>query len=312
MDLVQRLLDGDRRAAARLITLIENEADGVELHLQRIYPYTGQAHVIGVTGPPGGGKSTLVKELAREFRAQGKTVGIIAVDPTSPFTGGAILGDRIRMQDLSNDQGVFIRSMASRGMLGGLARATADAIKVLDAFGCQIIMVETVGAGQGEVDIARTAHSTVVVEVPGMGDEIQAIKAGILEIADIFAVNKADRDGADRVALELEAMLSMNSAPRTWIPPIVKTIATSGQGIAELADALKRHLEHLKVSGELKQRLRDNTLRELVDALKEEFVGELWNQLGDQGISNIAQSILDKRIDPRSAAKQLVRTFRGA
>ena len=309
MDLAQRLLEGDRRAAARLITLIEKEVDGIELELQRIYPYTGQAHVIGITGPTGGGKSTLVKELAREFRARGKNVGIIAVDPTSPFTGGAILGDRIRMQDLSNDQGVFIRSMASRGMLGGLSRATADAVKVLDAFGCQIIMVETVGAGQGEVDIARTAHTTIVVEVPGMGDEIQAIKAGILEIADVFAVNKADREGADRVVMELEVMLSMNDKPRTWVPPIVKTVATSGQGIAELADALTRHIEHLKASGELDQRLKENTLRELIDAARDEFIGVLWRHLSEEDLASIMQSILDRRTDPRSAAKQLVSRF---
>lgn len=311
MDLAQRLLDGDRRAAARLITLIENDADGIDLELQRIYPHTGQAHIIGVTGPPGGGKSTLVKELAREFRSRGMKVGIIAIDPTSPYTGGAILGDRIRMQDLSNDPGVFIRSMASRGALGGLSRATADAVKVLDAFGCEIVLVETVGAGQGEVDIARAAHTAIVVEVPGMGDEIQAIKAGILEIADVFAVNKADKDGADRVAIELEVMLGMNGKPSAWVPPVVKTVATSGQGVAELADAARRHLEHLKLSGELGQRLKDNTIRELVDAAKEEFIGELWYQLGEEEVANLTQSILDRRIDPRSAAKLLVRRFRG-
>lgn len=305
--LAKRLLDGDRRAVARMITLIENEADGIELELQEIYPHTGQAHVIGVTGPPGGGKSTLVKELAQEFRKRGKTVGIIAVDPTSPFTGGAILGDRIRMQGLSGDPGVFIRSMASRGALGGLARATADAIKVLDAYGFQIILVETVGAGQGEVDIARAAHTTLVVEVPGMGDAIQVIKAGILEIADVFVVNKADREGTDKVALELKMMLDLDGQRKEWTPPIVKTVATSGEGIGDLADSLERHLEHLQSSGELERRRKDNTLRELVEATKEEFIGVLWRELGEEEIARLMQSILDRRVDPRSAAKQLVK-----
>ncbi|MBI2954001.1 MAG: methylmalonyl Co-A mutase-associated GTPase MeaB [Chloroflexi bacterium] len=312
MDLAQRLLNGDRRAAARLITLIENDADGVELELRHIHPHTGRAHIVGVTGPPGSGKSTLVKELARAFRACGATVGIIAVDPTSPFTGGAILGDRVRMQDIGSDPGVFIRSMASRGKLGGLARATGDAVKVLDAFGCQVILVETVGAGQGEVNIARSAHTTVVVEVPGMGDEIQMIKAGILEIADVFVVNKADRSGVDRVVVELEAMLAMNGQPRAWVPPVLKTVATSGQGIPELTDALSRHLEHLQGSGELARRLEDNTLRELLEVAREEFVAELWRQLGAAEIANVTRAILDRRIDPRTAAKQLVKRFRGS
>jgi LAO/AO transport system kinase len=290
-----------------MITWIENEADGIEVELQQIFPYTGRAHVIGVTGPPGAGKSTLVKEMAQDYRRRGKTVGIIAVDPTSPFTGGAILGDRIRMQGLSGDPGVFIRSMASRGALGGLSRATADAIKVLDAYGFAVILVETVGAGQAEVDIARAAHTTVVVEVPGMGDSIQTIKAGILEIADVFAVNKADREGADKVLLELKMMLDLDSQDDGWTPPIVKTVATSGEGVVDLVDAVERHLEHLKASGELERRRKDNSLRELVEATKQEFISELWGQLGDKEIAKLTQSILDRRVDPHSAAKQLVK-----
>jgi LAO/AO transport system kinase len=209
MELVEAVLSGDRRAIARLITHIENGAADAHASLARIFPHTGRAHIIGVTGAPGTGKSTLVNELAKAYRAAGRPVGIIAVDPTSPFSGGAILGDRIRMRDLAGDPGVFVRSMATRGGLGGLARATADAIKVLDAAGFEVIVVETAGAGQSEVEIAETAHTVVVVEAPGMGDDVQAIKAGILEIADVFAVNKADREGADRTAAALEMMLDL-------------------------------------------------------------------------------------------------------
>ncbi len=212
MELVEAILSGDRRAIARLITHIENEVDDAHASLAQIYPHTGQAHIIGVTGSPGTGKSTLVNELAKAYRAADRRVGVVAVDPTSPFSGGAILGDRIRMRDLAGDPGVFVRSMATRGSLGGLARATADAIKVLDAAGFENIIVETVGAGQSEVEIAETAHTVVVVEAPGMGDDVQAIKAGILEIADIFAVNKADREGADRTASALEMMLDLGIA----------------------------------------------------------------------------------------------------
>ncbi len=312
LTLAERVLAGDRRAAARLISLVENEAEGVELALQLLYPHTGRAHVIGITGPPGGGKSTLTGGLAREFRRRGKTVGILAVDPSSPFSGGAVLGDRVRMQEHTGDPGVFIRSMASRGALGGLARATADAVKVMDAFGAQVILVETVGAGQGEVDIARAAHSTIVVEVPGMGDEIQAIKAGILEIADLFAVNKADREGAERVVLELQMLLKMNGRHAGWTPPIVKTVATVGTGVAELADALENHLRFLKSSGELEKRREGNSLQEMLEAAKQEFLGELWAEMGQDEIPALVQAILERRLDPRSAAKALVKKFRAA
>ena len=212
MGLVEAVLSGDRRAMARLITRIENDIAGVRAELAQLYAHTGRAHIVGITGAPGAGKSTLVNELAKAYRADSRRVGVLAVDPTSPFSGGAVLGDRIRMRDLSGDSGVFIRSMASRGSLGGLARATASAIKVLDAAGFDVVMVETVGAGQSEVEIAQTAHTVVVVEAAGMGDDVQAIKAGLLEIADVFAVNKADRPGADHTIAALEMLLDLSHA----------------------------------------------------------------------------------------------------
>ena len=254
-ELVAQLCQGNRRALARTITLIETGGAAAHELLTRLYPFTGQATVIGVTGSPGTGKSTLVNAVAKVYRQQGKTVGIVAVDPTSPFTGGALLGDRVRMRDLSGDPGIFIRSMATRGSLGGLARATADVILALDAAGFERVLVETVGVGQAEVEIASTAHTTIVVEAPGMGDEVQAIKAGVLEIADVFAVNKADREGSDRTVMALRMMLGI--APEevrgishhgqlltietpsrqravAWEPPIIKTVALQDQGILEL------------------------------------------------------------------------------
>jgi len=246
--LIERLLTGDRRAIARLITIIENDGADAQEALAALYPHTGQAHIVGVTGAPGTGKSTLVNELAKVYRQRDRTVGIIAVDPTSPFSGGALLGDRIRMRDLSGDPGIFIRSMATRGSLGGLARATADAIKVLDAAGYQTIFVETVGAGQAEVDIAKAAHTTIVVEAPGLGDEIQAFKAGITEIADIFVVNKADREGAEGLADEFRAA-QLQSHPRNE-PAVVATQAINDVGIEELFQEIYRRCvaSRLKVS----------------------------------------------------------------
>ncbi len=310
--MVERVLQGDRRAAARLISRIENRADGFQEDVRLLYPHTGRAHVVGVTGPPGAGKSTLVGNLAREFRRRGKTVGIVAVDPTSPYTGGAVLGDRIRMQDLTSDPGVFVRSMASRGALGGLSRATSDAVKVLDAFGSQIIFIETVGAGQAEVDIARAAHTVLVVEVPGMGDEIQVIKAGILEIADLFVVNKADRPRAERVVLELQMIVEAHARSGGWIPPILKTVATTGSGIPELADGVEDHLRHLGDTGEMEQRLQENAQRELMDAATEQFLQELHASLGDREISALAREIRERRLDPGSAGRELVRKLRSS
>src|SRR5690348_17187899 len=245
-DIVERLLAGDRRALARVVTLIENNAPETRQILARLHVHGGHAHIIGITGSPGAGKSTLVTQLARELRRRDRTIGVIAVDPSSPFTGGAILGDRIRMQELAGDPHVFIRSMASRGSLGGLAVSTRDTVRALDAAGFDVVIIETVGAGQAEVEIVRAAQTVVVVTVPGMGDDIQAIKAGILEIADIFVVNKADRPGADQTAAELRMLLSLDEhrGERRWRPPILKTIAATGEGVPELVDALARHAAH--------------------------------------------------------------------
>ena len=246
--IVDRLLSGDRRALARVVTLIENNAPEARPILAQLHAHGGHAHIVGLTGSPGAGKSTLVMQLARELRRREQRIGIVAVDPSSPFTGGAILGDRIRMQELAGDPNVFIRSMASRGSLGGLAGATRDVVRALDAAGFDTILIETVGAGQAEVEIVRAAQTVIVVTVPGMGDDIQAIKAGILEIADIFVVNKADRPGADQTSAELRMLLSLDEQrhDRQWRVPIIKTSATSGEGIAALADSLADHLASLQ------------------------------------------------------------------
>src|SRR6185503_7931130 len=243
--LAERVVSGDPRAMARAISLIEDENPATPDLIRAIFSRTGRAYLVGVTGPPGAGKSTLVDRLTSEIRRQGQTVGVIAVDPTSPFTGGAVLGDRLRMQTHAEDQAVFIRSMATRGHLGGLARATGDAALVLDASGKEVILIETVGVGQDEVDIIRTADISIVTLVPGAGDDVQALKAGIMEIADIFVVNKADREGADRVVTEVEANLALRAyGSGEWRPPILKTIATTGAGVAELAAAIERFREH--------------------------------------------------------------------
>ena len=245
MDLVEKILQGDTRSAARLISLVENGSGEATSALKALYPHTGRAYVIGVTGPPGSGKSTLTDQITTQLRQMEKSVGVIAVDPTSPFTGGAILADRIRMQRHSLDRQVFIRSMATRGHLGGLSRATNDVVDILDAMGKDFIIIETVGVGQDEVDIVRTAHTTLVIAVPGLGDEIQAIKAGIMEIGDIFVVNKADREGADRTVLEIEMMLEHGDSDSGWRPRVFKTAATRGEGVEALVRGVLEHREFL-------------------------------------------------------------------
>ena len=272
MDIVEELLKGNVLALSRAITAIENEYDNASEIMAKLYPHTGHAFVLGITGPPGAGKSTLTDKLAKAYRAQGKTVGIIAIDPTSPFTGGAILGDRIRMNSLTLDDGVFIRSMGTRGSLGGLSHKTADAVKAMDAFGKDVIFVETVGVGQSEVDIVKAADTTMVVLIPGMGDDIQAIKAGILEIGDIFVVNKCDLPGADRVVLELKSMLDMDQTGEKKNAPVLKTSASSVMGIEAYGEALDAMWQRFAESGELAKRRQQRLQSELLEIMQSEII----------------------------------------
>ncbi|HID89265.1 MAG TPA: methylmalonyl Co-A mutase-associated GTPase MeaB [Anaerolineales bacterium] len=310
MDLVKKALAGDRRALARLLSLVEDDGPQAREALRALHPHTGRAHIVGVTGAPGTGKSTLVNELAKTLRAQGVTVGIIAVDPTSPFTGGAILGDRVRMRDLAGDPGIFIRSMATRGSLGGLARATGDAVKVLDAVGFQTVLVETVGVGQAEVDVARTAHTVVVVEAPGLGDDVQALKAGLLEIADVLVVNKADRPGADQTARALEVTLDLgrNSTGGIdgWRPPIIKTVALNGTGVKAVAEAIGAHRAYLQRSGLWDRRERERIRADLIRALEEALLGRLLERVGEEELNRWVECIAAREADVYAAVESLV------
>jgi LAO/AO transport system kinase len=324
---VVRTIRANRRELARLLTRIENNQAAAEL--AALYPCTGHAHVIGITGAPGAGKSSLVNALARYYRRAGQTVGIIAVDPTSPFSGGAVMGDRIRMNDLSGDSGVFIRSMATRGYLGGLAHTTGDAVRALDAAGFDWIIVETVGAGQSEVDIARTAHTTVVMETPGLGDDIQAIKAGILEIADILVVNKADRPGAESTAQTLRVMLDLghqaeraphhrytddipavNERAQAWQTPIVQAVATDGRGIPELAAQITAHREYLNQSGTLTLRERGRIEAELLDRLRGALLAQLLDGAAASMLPVLVERVLRRDLDPASAAQAFLARVR--
>ncbi len=344
MVLANEVLNGSRLGLARLLTQIENDTPQGREALNELFPHTGRAHLIGVTGAPGTGKSSLVNQLALHYRKQPQAPGgepcrvaVLAVDPSSPFTGGAILGDRVRMRDLAGDPGVFIRSMASRGSLGGLAAATAAMTQAFDAAGFDIILVETVGAGQSEVDIARLAHTTLVIEAPGLGDDIQAIKAGILEIADVLVINKADRPGVESTERALKSMLQLGHptahvfqnggnkpghgpehagpAPAEpppapgpmWLPPIVKTVATENQGIAELGRAIQQHYQHLQASGELKVRDRAR-LRSEVDLLLRETLVARWRaRVSGDAYERVLEKVLDRQLSPGQAVAALTR-----
>ena len=331
MDIAEEVLKGNRLALSRAITAIENEYDEATEIMKKLYPRTGHAFVLGVTGPPGAGKSTLTDKLAREYRNQGKTVGIIAVDPTSPFTGGAILGDRIRMNGLTLDEGVFIRSMGTRGSLGGLSHKTADAVKAMDAFGKDVIFVETVGVGQSEVDIVKAADTTMVVLIPGMGDDIQAIKAGILEIGDVFCVNKADHDGADKLVREINMMLDLDDhgpavAPQNstqkaladqfhhmavggaaagntplgyWRPPVDKVIANQNIGVKELIADIEKHFAYIQANGTLAERRTKRTKDEMLDILSSNIGKYITEKIVDNGrLDGYVEKIKARETDP--------------
>jgi LAO/AO transport system kinase len=303
-----KILAGDLRAVARAITKVENGADDAADLMKAVFPRTGNAVVIGITGAPGAGKSSLVDKLALFYRDAGEKVGIVCVDPSSPFSGGAILGDRIRMQTLGLDKNVFIRSMATRGNLGGLARATVDAVAILDAAGYNKIIVETVGVGQDEVEIVKTADVSVVVLVPGMGDDIQAIKAGIMEIGDVFVINKADREGVMRTEKELKALLELAHRPDLWMPPIVRTIATENKGIEDLSAAIAAYDEFQKQNESSLERRKSIAHWRLLELLRERLLAKALNNNGAaEKLENLALSVANKERDPYSAVEEILK-----
>lgn len=304
-----KVLAGDRRSLSRVLSWVENGNPEGRDALRELFAHTGKAHIVGITGPSGSGKSTLTGALAREYRKRGKTLGIIAVDPTSPFSHGAILGDRIRMQDLTSDPGVFIRSMATRGALGGLAVTTNDAVSVMDASGMDVILVETVGAGQDEVEVADTAHTTIVVNIPGAGDDMQAIKAGILEIADILVINKADLPAADSVFKQLHIYTDLQRHSG-WDVPILKTVAHRDQGIEELLDAVEKHREYLGESGRLEEMRTHRARRQLLATAQSILLEQVVT--GANGtIDELSERIASRELDPRTAAERLIDEAQG-
>ena len=311
MNLVDRILNGDTRAISRAMTLIENgDAQSREI-LKGVFPHTGRGRVIGVTGAPGSGKSTLVDKLAQAYRQQRKSVGIVAVDPTSPFSGGALLADRIRMSALYNDEGVFIRSMATRGHLGGLSRTTQELVNVLDAAGKEVILVETVGVGQDEIEIVRVADVTIVVLVPGMGDDIQALKAGIMEIGDLFAINKSDRPQAEKLEQELEVALSLATRPDGWKPCIARTIATQGEGISNLLQQIKSFEQFRKSSPQWAGQRRRNVEESLINLLRESLLENTIQQNGVwDKIQAASRAVGDRKIDPYSAVEEILKNLK--
>jgi LAO/AO transport system kinase len=305
--LIERLRSGDVRALARAVSLVENDAVSATDVLSGCFPYSGRALRIGVTGAPGAGKSTIVDKLARHYRGAGVTVGVIAVDPTSPFTGGAILGDRIRMQENLGDSGLYVRSMATRGSLGGLARTTADVASVIEASGKDVILIETVGVGQDEIDIVRLSDVTIVVLVPGMGDDVQSLKAGIMEIADLFVVNKADREGADRVEREVRAMQSLAASHGDWVPPVVKTIASTGEGINRLVEAIAQMKEWLEADGRMEARRRKYWRERITEMMRQALMRQVRKHgLNDAELEAYAERVARKHEDPYKLVPELV------
>jgi LAO/AO transport system kinase len=308
MSLAKRILEGDIRAASRLMRDIDDRMPSALEPLKELYPKTGRAYIVGITGPPGSGKSTIVDKMVDIFRKEGKSVGIVAVDPTSPFSGGAILGDRIRMQRHATDEGVFIRSLATRGCLGGLTRSTQDIINVMDAMGKDIILVETVGVGQDEVEIVNTAHTSIVIFVPGLGDDIQAIKAGIIEIGDLFVINKCDREGADKVERDLRMVLEMGRRREdNWEPLIFRTEAILGKGIFELVYGIYRHKQALEQNNAFEKKLRERTKTTFLEILESEVMAHFIEKMEKEGQwDKIIDDLMNRRIDPYSVAERVM------
>lgn len=312
IDYVKEILEGSHRAVARLISWLEDEDERAYPIMEALYANTGKAYIIGVTGSPGAGKSTLTDKLTRHIRSQGLTVGIVAVDPSSPFTGGAVLGDRVRMGELSTDPGVYIRSMATRGFLGGMSRATNDVVKVLDASGKDVIIIETVGVGQDEVDIIGTADTTCVVLVPGLGDSIQSMKSGIMEIADVFVINKADRPGADQLSAEVSFRVAQDTHIKVvhWSPSVVKTIAVDNQGLDQMWQAIEQHREHLESSGKFLEKRRERTSNETLRMIHNELFRTIREQLQNSGqMDHLVKDIMEHKRDPYSVMREIINNW---